>query len=300
MDNIPKKKLSMELHLEAIDPHENLHKEVLDKKNESKTINNIHNYSHNLFSQPEKKDGRVRWAFRVLFNNLLFIGLTTTAGIISSNHVLGNHQHGVEVVTQPVFSNPNIKLVNDGAYPDSVFLNLSDLKFKGIQKSVVDNNLKDIEKYKNTSGSLYMGNFENNLSPLQLAIIYNKPDIIKEFVKKQPNLIEQSSLFSPTLTVNDKTYSLLLLPETINSGGDFGFEAKTALIDAGYNVSTNNYEIVKKTIGSERWLNYWVEYFKSAKKVSILEEILKQESGNTNNILDDIEAINKIQHLKTT
>lgn len=300
MDNIPKKKLSVELHLEALDPNEKTEQETTEKKPEIKTINNIHNYSHNLFSQPDKKDSRVRWAFRVLFNNLLFLGLTTTAGIISSNHIYGNHKHGVEVVTQPAFSNPNIKLINDGAYPNSVFLNLKDLKFKGIQKSVVDNNMKDIERYKNTSGSLYMGNFENNLSPVQLAIIYNKPEIIKQFVKKQPNIIEQSSLFSPTLTVNDKNYSLLLLPEAINSGGDFGFEAKTALIDAGYNISSNNYEIVKKTIGTERWLNYWVEYFKTAKKSSILEEILKQESGNTNNILNDIEAINKIQHLKTT
>ena len=41
-------------------------------------------------------------------------------------------------------------------------------------------------------------------------------------------------------------------------------------------------------------------FFKKSNKSSILEEIIKQEVGNTNNILNDIEAINKIQHLKTT
>lgn len=299
IDNTQKKKVQLELHMETLDEPNKYNKQDL-LVGSAKTINNIHNYSHNLFSHPEKKDSKVRWAFRVLFNNLLFLGLTTAAGIMSSNHVMGNHTHGIEVVTQPAFSNPNIKLISDVSSPESVFLDLKSIHFKGIQKYVVDNNMKEIEKYKNSSGSLYMGNFENNLSPLQLAIIYNKPEIVNSFVKKQPNIIEQSSLFSPTLTVNNKNYSLLLLPEAINSGGDFGFEAKTALINAGYNISTNNYEVVKKTIGSERWLNFWIEHFKTAKKSSILEEIIKQDSGNSEDILKDIDTINKIQKLKTT
>lgn len=264
------KKVELYLH-ETVEPNNIF---IQKKEKTSKLIN----------SSPNSEITKIGWAFRVLFNNLLFISSIFFISSINQNH--NNPSLTKNNALTTAFS-------EDGK--QEYIVNLNDIN-QPILNSIIKNNLTDFRKINNIKydEKIYYQKNDKilNISPLELAVIYNRKNFVEFMIKKQP-ILNVTKI--PVLqNSHNIIYNVLTLPQVYDSNtiNNFGFESKTLLINQGMNIGFNNYEVFRKTIDIPEWKNFWKKYFLQNNNMTLYKNLLISELGDKNNILNDIEKIN--------
>lgn len=285
LENNTNKKIQLELNIE-------------DNSKPNVTMTNSSNIiNHQVFNKDQNKDNsadKVKWAFRVLFNNIIFLGIFAVGGAIhhNSNHAPGGiYNESFANNTKTILEqNSKITVVNDILFPDMTFVSLHNLEPSTINERIKNNDIEYFQKNKDNI-ALYKKDI-NGLTPLQLAVMYNRQDIVNI-------LISNNLLTDHYFNIKGTNYSLLTLPEDISSSHDFSFASKKILIENGLDISQNNYEFVKKTLGNPLWLEFWKERFTEIGKKEVLIGIMEGQITNKDSIINDINNIEKLQNIKT-
>lgn len=286
LENNTNKKIQLELHVEdssksytSNTANTGINPQIFNKKEEIK----------------DKSGDRVKWAFRVLFNNIIFLGIFAVGGAIHHNsdrHQGGIYNEGFASNNKTILDQKNSKvnIVNDVLFPDMTFVSLHNLEPSTINERIKNN---DVEYFQKNKKNIALYNKDiNGLTPLQLAVMYNRHDIV--------NILTEGNIVTDHyFNIKGTNYSLLMLPEDISSSHDFSFSSKRYLIERGLDVSQNNYEFVKKTLGNPLWLEFWKEHFTNIGKKEALISIMERQLTNKDSIINDINNIEKLQNIKT-
>lgn len=272
------KSKKVKLYLQEQIEHDNI---FIEKKEQI-------SHSLNNFTNPENKTHNIAWAFRVLFNNLLFIG-----GIffISSMNDSNNHVYSTQKnILSTTFS-------EDGK---TEYMSALNSVHNPILNSIIENNLTSFRAIKGINYNEKIHYQQNDkilsVSPLELAVIYNRKNFVEFMIKKQPILnVTQIPVFKDSnFNDNNTIYNILTLPQVYenNKTNNFGFESKSLLINNGINIGFNNYEIFRKTIHIPEWKLFWKKYFLQNNNITLYKNLLISELGDKNILLNDIEKIN--------
>lgn len=243
---------------------------------------------------PKGKDNKISWAFRVLLNNLLFCGLLTGGAIAMHQHNK-NSYHTPPTKGQLVLSTAK----GQGNMQDHVntIQNVSD---KGLN-AIANNEFSNFVKH-TPSKNYNIRHATLKVTPLELAVIYNNPKIVEHIIKTNPSIISLINSGNPEIAVNTsrhqnylQRFSTLMLPTVITDPSDnFSFDAKKILIKNGLDVSKNDYQIVKTTMGNSQWREFWKEHFNSKGQNTIFASIVETTLKDKINIMNDIETIKRI------
>lgn len=289
LENNNNKKIQLELSIE--DSSTNHSKHSTNPKI------NQHVFTHKKEDIKDPSRDRIKWAFRVLFNNIIFLGIFAVGGAIhhsSIKHPGGiyneNFANNGESLTNTAMQNNKINIVDDVMYPDMTFVSLHNLEPSTINERIKNNDIEYFQKNKKNI-ALYTKDI-NNLTPLQLAVIYNRHEIVQI-------LTEGNILTDHYLNLKGVNYSLLTLPEDISTSHDFSFASKKILIEKGLDISQNDYEFVNMTIGNPVWLEFWKQHFNKIDKKDTLINIMEKKLTDKDSIINDINNIEKLQNIET-
>jgi ankyrin repeat protein len=163
-----------------------------------------------------------------------------------------------------------------------------------VLKSIMANDFASFKKY--ASPSKYFNNHNDlHISPFQLAVIYNNTDMVQYMIKNLKSIPNMNLSIMPEYNNKADNYSLLLLPQIMQTqtpgNNNFGFASKKLLIEAGADVSLDNYKIVSSTLSNPEWRSFWKQYFEKQNKTAILKSLMKDSIKDKEDLIRDIHNI---------
>lgn len=247
-------------------------------------------FTHSL--KPSIPDNKIKWAFRVLFNNLLFAGiLVCVTGVLSTQQ--RHFDNNTDLLVAGKLQPSTMTVSSLGGHVGATTITNIEYNQNSIFAAIDNNNMKAFLTLSKNSDLLSIDN-QLHISPLQFAIIKNKPDFVKYILEKHTKIPNQNLQFQSGPF--GYHYSLLMLPQSHisnkNSNNYFGFNAKKLLIESGADITFNNYQLVKETLGNAEWLSFWNNYFIAKNDQKTLIKIMEESLDNKMDLIKDINKLN--------
>lgn len=267
--------INTELKIDKLNTQTNLERDDLEQERNNIDYKTQQELDKSLYKK-QTFSSHGKWLARVLGKTFLFWGVfMTTCGLVAVSSI--NHQSKQLVInsTSSPYLYSNTDASNNRTFKSLAFSNIP------FEKAIQTGDSTSFYKILAQNPEIAQKNTTFNVSPIALAVIYNRADFVAALIKQGVDIHQ------PVLG----QFTLLNLPPILSKYNSQPFESRKILVENGADYSVDNYKFVKDTIDIQSWGKFWKNQFIKDGKLPILKQIVSEQYPNIKSLHDDLSTI---------